>query len=454
MRTTLLLLIAASISFIYSTVSYAASWKTESAGGFSVVHVYAPDSKSPVGDGRALMINLHGCTQTAAALKGANWDEVADEYGMVVALPEAQYKAGFSCWGYWTGGISRTSGDYANVINLAKALIERSSLDIDPNQVYVSGLSSGGAFAMTVGCLAPDIFAGMGLDAAPSAGTSSGEAMGVKGSTVQQTAQRCMSYAGSYSDYFDTQVTSTGYGTSDYLVHTGYALQNAEAMASIYGVTKKPGTNTIATGVTETLWTDNRVSMLSFSGVGHAWPGGSGASGSYVDGSSINYGMYLAEFFAQNNPRIEGLVVDDYRPELSEVSVDSSDPAAGITISGNVYIKEGTSLTSVTVEVGGKSYSGQLDGFYSVEVDLASNAEYSVTVTAVAIDGEGQEHSSSESTSFTLGTVAQPPAWCVYIPSGSLQYFPQCTPGSTPQIPSWCTYIPEPTRSSLSACNP
>ena len=454
MRIAVLLLLAASICITYSMSSHAASWNTEPLGGFGTVHIYAPDSKSPVGTGRSLMINLHGCTQTAAALKGANWDKVANEYGMVVALPEAVYKAGFSCWGYWTGGISRNSGDYANVINLAKALIDRSSLDIDPDQVYVSGLSSGAAFAMTVGCLAPDVFAGMGIDAGPSAGTSAGESMGVKGSTSEQTAQRCRTYAGSYADHFKTQITSTAYGTGDYLVHHGYAQQNAEAMALIYGVSPLPGTNTLASGVTETLWEDYRVSMLSLNGVSHAWPGGPGAAGSFVDGTSINYGMYLAEFFASNNPRVGTVPPSRYKPELGDIEIDSSDPSNEITIAGNVYVKDQTFLKSVTVEIDGTVYPAQTDGYYSISVMLADNAEYTAVVTATAVGPEGEEHTSTDSMSFQLGTVAELPAWCSYIPAESLQYFPQCSTNNKPSIPSWCAYIPESSRQYVAACNP
>ncbi len=306
------------LTLTFSMASNAASWSTKGVGGFSQVHLYNPSSQSPIGNGKSLLIVLHGCTQAASAFKTANLNKVADEYGMVIAAPEAQYKEGFSCWGYWTGGISRTSKDYKNVITLATTLRDDVSYDIDPDQIYVAGLSSGGAFAMTVGCLAPDIFAGMGLDAAPSAGTSSNGAFS-KESSPSQTASRCKGYAGPNSGDFTTQVTSTAYGTSDYTVPQGYGPQNADAMAIVYGVSKLSGTTAVLgnSGAKETKYTDSRVTMVEMSGVGHAWPGGSGASGSYVDGSSINYGTYLAEYFATNNKRADGSydggddVVDD-----------------------------------------------------------------------------------------------------------------------------------------------
>ncbi|WP_421706444.1 alpha/beta hydrolase family esterase [Alloalcanivorax xenomutans] len=146
-------------------------------GGFNKVHLYTPDSDSPVGNGKALLIVLHGCTQSIDAYKTANLEAAAEEYGMVVAVPDAMNKAGFGCWSYWQGSKSRSAGDYKNLINLANTLSGDAARGIDPNQVYIAGLSSGASFANTTACLAPDVFAGVGVSAGPSVGTSSSGAI-------------------------------------------------------------------------------------------------------------------------------------------------------------------------------------------------------------------------------------------------------------------------------------
>ena len=289
---------------LLASTSNAASWEQKNfTGGLRTVHVYVPDTKSPIGDGRSLFVVLRGCLQPASAFKTANLDKVADEYGMVIAAAEPNTSAGADCWGYWSGMRSRTSGDYKNVISTTEAMIADASYDIDPKQVYIGGLSSGGAFAMTVGCLAPDIYAGMALDAAPSAGTGMGGAFSHEG-TPESIKRNCESYAGSYKSEFATQITTTAYGTTDGTVPRTYGLQNAKAMALIYGVNQESGTNEIHDNVIESTWEDGRVSMVEFGGVGHAWPGGQGASGSYINGTSANYGEYMAEFFVTNNQRV------------------------------------------------------------------------------------------------------------------------------------------------------
>ncbi len=396
-----LLMLGAGVAAL--TFSFAANagdevWSTESKGGFSTVHMYKPATESPVGAGKSLLVVLHGCTQAASAFKTANLQQVADQYGMVIAAPDAMFKAGFSCWSYWEGTISRTSKDYKNVITLAENLRDDTAYDIDPDQIYVAGLSSGGAFAMTVGCLAPDVFAGMGLDAAPSAGTSSSGAMGPKESTVAQTAQRCNSYAGSNAGDFATQITSTAYGTSDTTVNTGYGLQNAEAMASIYGATKLSGTTVIQgiSGAKETLWSDGRASMVEMSGVSHAWPGGSGASGSYIDGSSANYGMYLAKYFSENNPRVGPS--NDYEASIDSPAVAAPLDGTTATVTATVDVPVASTLISIVVAVDSESRS--LSATSINEVFTVGQGPHTATITVTVAGDDGVDYVTTKEMEF------------------------------------------------------
>ena len=215
----------------------AGTWQNnQSVGGFSKVHIYTPESQSEIGEGKALLIVLHGCTQSIDAFKTANLEAAADQYGMVIAVPDAMNKAGFSCWSYWQGTKSRSSADYKNLISLANTMSGDASRNIDANQVYIAGLSSGAAFANTTACLAPDVFAGMGISAGPSIGTSSNGAISTCESA--DVTARCNSYAGSYKSHLDTQITSIAHGDADTTVNTCYNEQNANGMAGVYGVSK------------------------------------------------------------------------------------------------------------------------------------------------------------------------------------------------------------------------
>lgn len=291
------------------------TWTTETIAGMSV-RLYTPTTAAALPAGRALMISLHGCVQKASDLQSAgNWARTADEYGMVVALPDAPNGGVIlGCWDYYDANHSRTAPARHddNLLSLASTLTARASLGIDGDQVYVSGLSSGGGQTMVMGCLAPDVFAGIGINAGPTVGTSSGQISSVAVSK-NQGVSTCTSFAGSASGAFETQLTSVVYGNNDSTVATGYNTLNGQIMADIYdadqastfGLSGLAGTNTSGSG---TLYSDAegpRVSVIQNTGLGHNWPAGAGAGGSYISANSIDYPAYVTDFFFDNNRRVD-----------------------------------------------------------------------------------------------------------------------------------------------------
>ena len=184
--------------------------RDRTAGGMTV-ELYRPSTAPALPGGRALMVSLHGCVQTSQVLKnGGNWTATADEHGMVVAVPAAPNGGVLlGCWDYYDTNHSRTSPARHddNLLDLVSALLADTSLGIDPDQVYVSGLSSGGGQAMVMGCLAPDVFAGVGIAAGPTVGTTSGQ-IGSVATTLAQARSTCRTFAGTHAADFGSQVTS------------------------------------------------------------------------------------------------------------------------------------------------------------------------------------------------------------------------------------------------------
>ncbi|THB66810.1 MAG: PHB depolymerase esterase [Gammaproteobacteria bacterium] len=280
-------------------------WKNISAGGFSKVFLYVPKNISPIGKGRSLMMVLHGCVQEAVDFKLANLDLVAEKYGMVIALPQAEFQSHLGCWDYRSSNRGRNDGDYENLINLAKNLTARKNLIIDPDQIYIAGLSSGASFAMTTACIAPDIFAGMGAFAGPSLGThADGSAMRID-SDMNTAATNCKQYGHSYKKYFADQVASFAQGENDSIVNHDYLKINADAMSAVYKIASSPQkTKQIQPQITEYLYENGRVSRITIKRFGHEWPAGLNAGGGFISDIKFNYGMYLAEYFMINNKRV------------------------------------------------------------------------------------------------------------------------------------------------------
>jgi poly(hydroxyalkanoate) depolymerase family esterase len=396
--------------------SFAGSWQQNvSLGGFNNVHIYTPDSHSVIGTGKSLLIVLHGCVQPINNFLTAQLESAAEAHGMVIAVPDAMNKAGYSCWSYWQGSISRTAGDYKNLISLANTMSSDSTRDIDAKQIYITGLSSGAAMSAQTACLAPDIFAGVAPSAGPTIGTSSNGAITTCETVSTATFKsRCESYAGSAKSHFSTQIAVIGHGSADTTVNSCYNQQNANGFATVYGVNQLPGTSNLSDGTghtaSQSLWNDNRIAMLWFDKLDHSWSGGIGASGDYVDDNSINFADYLGGYFAANNKRVDR----NAGPVISNHTVIDNNSILSIT--GNAVDNEGSvnnvTLTIYALDTGSpvlvetiNTNAATSNGAYASTSAPLSNGLYQITV--IATDNEGK---AGDSVSVTQRVGPPPPA--------------------------------------------
>ena len=119
---------------------------------------YRPPTLS---DNPALVVVLHGCTQTAAGYDlGAGWSTLADRYGFALLLPEQQRSNNPNgCFNWFQPEHSRRNqGEPLSI----RQMIEKSVVDhgIDRRRVFVTGLSAGGAMASNMLACYPEVFAG------------------------------------------------------------------------------------------------------------------------------------------------------------------------------------------------------------------------------------------------------------------------------------------------------
>jgi len=286
-------------------------------------YVYVPKNASPavLNNKRALMVTLHGCGQTAPGNvidKKFNWEATAEQYGMVVVAPTvpsgtSATRSTSGCWDWFGTGWTRTNRDQVPLKKLIDAVAARTNLDIDPNQIYITGLSSGAGETHVMGCAFPDVFAGVGVNAGPALGSSSTAIFSDPTVTASSIVSNCKAANGNnYNGHFATQIWNTVYGTSDSIVKPSHNVRNAEGMRSLYGTTATASSFTVSGGGSGTLYKDAngkaRVSLISISGMSHAWPAGSGGSGggTYVSYSYINYPAWVTAWFFNNNLRVGG----------------------------------------------------------------------------------------------------------------------------------------------------
>jgi poly(hydroxyalkanoate) depolymerase family esterase len=132
--------------------------------------LYTPTSYVP-GRAAPLLVMVHGCQTTAEQeMKVTRYNPLAEREGFVVLYPDvdalgrAQPGPANQCWKFpyppaWTRGNS----DAAAIADMTRAVMAK--LDIDPERVYLVGISAGGLMASIEAAAYPDLYAAVGISA-------------------------------------------------------------------------------------------------------------------------------------------------------------------------------------------------------------------------------------------------------------------------------------------------
>lgn len=106
-----------------------------------------------------LVVVLHGCTQTAAAYDtGAGWSTLADHFGFSLLLPQQQRANNPNgCFNWFLPDDTRRgSGEVESISQMIDQLVRDGIAD--PDRVFVTGLSAGGAMAAAMLATYPEKF--------------------------------------------------------------------------------------------------------------------------------------------------------------------------------------------------------------------------------------------------------------------------------------------------------
>ncbi len=112
----------------------------------------------------ALVVMLHGCTQTADAFADATqMDAVAEAKGFVVAYPEqASATISTKCFRWYEPAHqARDSGEPKELADATDEIAKAHG--VDPERVYVAGISAGAAMSVVLGATYPDRFTAIGI---------------------------------------------------------------------------------------------------------------------------------------------------------------------------------------------------------------------------------------------------------------------------------------------------
>jgi len=260
-------------------------------------------------------VMLHGCTQSAEIFAaGTRMNRLAEEYGCHVLYPAQSQEANNSrCWNWFQPqDQGREQGEPAIIAGVTRAVAH--AYRVDPDRVYVAGLSAGGAMAMVMGMTWPDLYAAVGVH--------SGLPYGI--ARDLPSALAAMRDGGSTGSPVPLPAHVAPlivfHGDADRTVHP----RNADAIVEQWilaatgassaapalrlAQTQDRGSVPGGHGYTRTVYRDSNGAVVleqwRIEGGGHAWSGGS-PQGSHTDPQGPDASAEMLRFFREH-PRASG----------------------------------------------------------------------------------------------------------------------------------------------------
>jgi poly(hydroxyalkanoate) depolymerase family esterase len=260
----------------------------------------------------ALVVVLHGCTQTAAGYDhGAGWSTLADRYGFALLLPEQQRSnnpTGCFNW-FQTGDIERGRGEALSI----RQMVEKIVVDqgIDRRRVFITGLSAGGAMTSVMLACYPEVFAAGAIIA----GLPYGAATNVQ-QAFESMFQSPARSAQEWGDLVRSAAPHHGpwprvsvwHGDADLAVIPANAREILKQWTDVHGLPTGPSVQAMVDGYPRQVWLNERgdelIESYTITHAGHGTPLATGeaddewgGAGPFLLEVGISSSYHIAKFF-------------------------------------------------------------------------------------------------------------------------------------------------------------
>lgn len=233
-----------------------------------------------LGESRALVVALHGCTQTAAVYDhGSGWSTLADAHGFAVLFPEQQRANNLNnCFNWFLAPDTRRDDGEALSI---RQMIERMIRDhaIDRRRVFIVGLSAGAAMTSAMLSIYPDVFAGGAIIAGLPYGSARNvqEAFQAMAKGSDRTARAWGDVVRNASDHRGSwPKISIWHGLSDAIVNPSNMEDALKQWIDVHGVPVRPRIEHTIEGHLRRVWRtevdEDVIEAVSIAGMGHGVP--------------------------------------------------------------------------------------------------------------------------------------------------------------------------------------
>ena len=258
-----------------------------------------------------LVVALHGCTQDAHAYaRGTGWPDLADRFGFVVIFPEQQAANNpKNCFSWFLpGDTTRESGEALSIRQMTEKAI--AEFGLDRSQVFITGLSAGGAMASVMLATYPEMFAGGAIIAGLPYGSAASvqeafEAM-FNGTTASSRALGDR-VRGASRHIEPWPRISVWHGTTDTVVAPSNGNSVIAQWINVHGLPVQPSGEELVSGYIRRVWNGKtgvpQLEAFSIEGMGHGEPlgdtseDGCGALGAFFLDVGISAAREIVRFW-------------------------------------------------------------------------------------------------------------------------------------------------------------
>ncbi len=258
-----------------------------------------------------LVVVLHGCTQNAAVYDhGSGWSRLADRHGFILLFPEQQRANNpMLCFNWFAAEHTRRNDGEAGSIRAMIAAMQQKH-GVDPQRIFVTGLSAGGAMASAMLANYPELFAGGAIVAGVAYGSATSVAQafdcmgGRKSGTASQLGQHVRGASSHEGPWPRVQIWQGG---ADHTVVPSNGEAIVQQWVNVHGLDPQPHRRDELAGHARQAWlgTDGTplIEHVLVSGMAHGVPlatGGddpTGVAGAHMLDVGIDSTGRIAAFF-------------------------------------------------------------------------------------------------------------------------------------------------------------
>jgi poly(hydroxyalkanoate) depolymerase family esterase len=271
-------------------------------------------SYTPDGLPRAagLVVVLHGCGQTAPGYDlGAGWSTLARHYGFALLMPEQQRSNNaHGCFNWFNPqDTARDQGEACSISQMVARMV--GDHHIDPQRVYVTGLSAGGAMTTVMLATYPEIFAGGAVIAGLPFGVATNVREALSGmfqSSARPASELGDLVRGASKHKGPWPKLSVWHGSADHTVNPANANEIVKQWLDIHQLPAAPMSESTVDGYPRQIWWnadgETIVESYTITNMAHGTPLGLadnderyGTQGAFMIEAGISSSYHIANFF-------------------------------------------------------------------------------------------------------------------------------------------------------------